>query len=89
MIQMIGGIILSPLGLPDALPNSLEDGGHLDIRCEWYSGYVIMRVTMIAQWATGGGQDTIPQSVASAMTMIVTLRRSPRSAGSWSLLLSL
>jgi low temperature requirement protein LtrA len=68
MIQMIGVIILS-LGLPDVF-HSLEQGGHLDNRVV-VLGYVIMRVTMIAQWARVAKHN--PQFRASAMTMIVTL----------------
>ena len=68
MIQMIGVIILS-LGLPDVF-HSLEEGGHLDNRVV-VLGYVIMRVTMIAQWARVAKHTQAFR--ASAVTMIVTL----------------
>jgi low temperature requirement protein LtrA len=68
MVQMIGVIILS-LGLPDVF-HSLEAGDHVDNRVV-VLGYVIMRVTMIAQWARVARHN--PQYRASATIFIVTL----------------
>ena len=69
MVQMIGVVIMS-LGLP-AMFASIDHDDRLDNRAMVF-GYIVMRVPMIAQWASAARQDPPPAaSVARYIGAIV------------------
>ncbi len=63
MLQMVGVIILA-LGLPQ-LYASIEHGGRVD-NSVVVAGYVVMRISMVAQWLRAASQD--PQRRRACLT---------------------
>lgn len=68
MAQMVGVIILA-LGIPP-LYASIDKGEHVDNRL-MVAGYVVMRITMVAQWIRAARQD--PDRRAVCLTYAVTI----------------
>ena len=70
MVQMIGVIVLA-LGLP-AVFESIDEGEHLDNGIV-VSGYVIMRIAMVAQWLRAAKQDPARRNVAFTYAAFITV----------------
>lgn len=68
MAQMVGVIILA-LGIPP-LYASIDSGEHVDNRL-MIAGYIVMRITMVAQWIRAARQD--PDRRATCLTYAVTI----------------
>jgi low temperature requirement protein LtrA len=68
MLQMVGVIILA-LGLP-AMYASIEHGEHVDNRV-MVAGYVVMRISLAAQWLRAAMQD--PSRRAACLTYAVAV----------------
>jgi low temperature requirement protein LtrA len=68
MLQMVGVIILA-LGLP-AMFASIAEGGRVDNRV-MVAGYVVMRISLVAQWLRAAKQD--PQHRATCLTYAVAV----------------
>lgn len=70
MLQMVGVIILA-LGLPQMYA-SIEHGGHVD-NAVVVSGYVVMRVAMVAQWLRAARQDPQRRKACLTYAMWITV----------------
>jgi len=70
MVQMVGVIVLA-LGLPDMF-GSLEHGEYVDNRV-MVAGYVIMRVSMLAQWARAARQDPARREACKIFMLTLTV----------------
>jgi low temperature requirement protein LtrA len=70
MLQMIGVIVLG-LGLPQMYA-SIEHGQHIDNRV-MVAGYVVMRISLAAQWLRAATQDPARRSACLTYAFFVTL----------------
>jgi low temperature requirement protein LtrA len=70
MLQMVGVIIMA-LGFP-AMYASVEHGGHVDNRV-MVAGYVVMRISLVAQWLRAARQDPDHRSACLTYATAVTV----------------
>jgi low temperature requirement protein LtrA len=70
MMQMVGVIIMA-LGFPPMFA-SIEHGGHVDNRV-MVAGYVVMRISLVAQWLRAAKQDPKHRSACLTYATAVTV----------------
>ena len=70
MLQMVGVVIMA-LGFPPLFA-SIEHGDHVDNRV-MVAGYVVMRISLVAQWLRAAKQDPAHRSACLTYAIAVTV----------------
>jgi low temperature requirement protein LtrA len=78
MLQMVGVIIMA-LGFPQMYA-SVEHGDHVDTRVV-VAGYVVMRISLVAQWLRAAKQDPEHRSACGTYATFVTIAQVGWAAG--------
>jgi low temperature requirement protein LtrA len=78
MLQMVGVIVMA-LGFPQMYA-SVEHGDHVDTRVV-VAGYVVMRISLVAQWLRAAKQDAEHRSACLTYATFVTIAQVGWAAG--------